>query len=160
MKAIQLIGLTVVTGISVAIVAAQPWAEAADSMKGSSSMMKGKSALAPELQGKPVMVDIYASWCPGCKSIAPTLSKLKQQYSGKVNFVVFDVSDRGSTASAENRAKQLGLNSYFQAHKSQTALVAIINPATGEVIQEFRSNANIKDYQMSLNKAFQKIPSK
>lgn len=160
MKTIQLIGLTVVAAISVTIAATQPWAEAADSMKGSSSMMKAKSALAPELQGKPVVVDIYASWCPGCKSIAPTLSKLKQQYSGKVNFVVFDVSDRGSTASAQNRAKQLGLNNYFQANKSQTALVAIINPATGEVIQEFRSNANIKDYQTSLNMAFQKISSK
>jgi len=160
MKTIQILGLTVVAAISLAIVK-QPWAEAGNSMNGSASMMKAKSAsksaLAPELQGKPVVVDIYASWCPACKSIAPTLSKLKQQYSGKVNFVVFDVSDRGSTASAQNRAKQLGLNNYFQAKKSQTALVAIINPANGEVIQEFRGNANVKDYQMALDKALQSV---
>jgi thiol-disulfide isomerase/thioredoxin len=35
-------------------------------------------ALASELQGKPVVVDIYASWCAACKNIAPTLSQLKQ----------------------------------------------------------------------------------
>jgi thiol-disulfide isomerase/thioredoxin len=27
--------------------------------------------LARQLQGKPVVVDIYASWCPACKNIAP-----------------------------------------------------------------------------------------
>jgi thiol-disulfide isomerase/thioredoxin len=36
-----------------------------------------KGALAPQLQGKPVVVDIYATWCSGCKNIAPTLSDLK-----------------------------------------------------------------------------------
>jgi thiol-disulfide isomerase/thioredoxin len=31
------------------------------------------AALAPSLQGKPVVVDIYASWCPACRTIEPTL---------------------------------------------------------------------------------------
>jgi thiol-disulfide isomerase/thioredoxin len=54
-----------------------------------SLIAKGESTpLAKQLQGKPVVVDIYASWCPGCKNIAPTLSQLRQQYIGKVNFVM------------------------------------------------------------------------
>ncbi len=44
--------------------------------------------LAQKLQGKPVVVDVYASWCPACKNIAPTVSQLKEQYAGKVEFVV------------------------------------------------------------------------
>ena len=44
--------------------------------------------LAQQLQGKPVVVDVYASWCSACKNIAPTLSQLKQKYAGAVNFVV------------------------------------------------------------------------
>lgn len=35
---------------------------------------KGETSLAKELQGKPVVVDIYATWCPGCKNIALTIS--------------------------------------------------------------------------------------
>ncbi|MFN5754310.1 MAG: TlpA family protein disulfide reductase, partial [Pseudanabaena sp.] len=31
--------------------------------------------LAQKLQGKPVVVDVYASWCPACKNIAPTVSE-------------------------------------------------------------------------------------
>jgi thiol-disulfide isomerase/thioredoxin len=122
-----------------------------------SMMMKHKPALAAELQGKPVLVDIYASWCPACKSIAPTLSQVKQKYDGKVNFVVLNVTDRGTTKSSQSRAKQLGLGKFFQANKAQTGLVAIINPDTGEVIQEFRGNDNLKDYQASLDQAIKQI---
>lgn len=109
--------------------------------------------LAKELQGKPVVVDIYASWCPGCQNIAPTLSRLKQQYQGKANFVVFDVTDRSTTRMAEAKAKQLGLSDFLAANKSQTSLVAIIDPSNGKVLKQFRNNPNQQDYAMVLNSA-------
>uniref|UniRef100_UPI0035932352 TlpA family protein disulfide reductase n=1 Tax=Chamaesiphon sp. TaxID=2814140 RepID=UPI0035932352 len=49
--------------------------------KNSSSASSVGGPLAQQLQGKPVVVDIYASWCPACKNIAPTVSQLKQQYA-------------------------------------------------------------------------------
>jgi thiol-disulfide isomerase/thioredoxin len=110
-------------------------------------------ALAQDLQGKPVVVNIHASWCPACKRVEPTLSRLRQQYSGKANFVQFDVSDRNSSQSAMNRANQLGLGKFFQANQAQTSLVAIVHPKTGAVIQEFRGNSNLNDYQTALNRA-------
>jgi thiol-disulfide isomerase/thioredoxin len=118
---------------------------------------QAKTALAPTLQGKPVVVDIYASWCPACRTIAPTLSQVKQQYAGKAHFVVFNVSDRSSTRAAQQRAKQLGLSSFLQANQSQTSLVAIINPTTGAVIQSFRGNGKLQDYQVALNRAIQQV---
>jgi thiol-disulfide isomerase/thioredoxin len=118
---------------------------------------QGTPALAQDLQGKPVVVNIYASWCPSCKRVEPTLSKLKQQYSGKANFVQFDVSDRTSSQSAMNRASQLGLGQFFQVNKAQTSLVAIVNPKTGMVIQEFRGNSNLQDYQTVLNRAIDEV---
>lgn len=115
------------------------------------------SGLARQLQGKPVVVNVHADWCPACKTVAPVLSKLQQQYRGKANFVSFDVTDRGSTQSAQNQAKQLGLNSFFQSNKSQTGLVAIVDPATGQVLQQFRGNGNLKDYQTALQQAIKQV---
>ncbi len=109
--------------------------------------------LAQQLQGKPVVVDIYASWCPGCKNIAPTLSSLKQQYQDQANFIVFDVSDRKTTQMAQAKAKQLGLSEFLMANKTQTSMVAIIDPATGKVLKQFRNNPNQGDYMSVLDTA-------
>jgi thiol-disulfide isomerase/thioredoxin len=109
--------------------------------------------LAQELQGRPVVVDVYASWCPACKNIAPTLSKLKKDYEGKVHFVVLDVSDKSTARQAETKAKQLGLSQFFEANKAQTGLLAIIDPATGNILAQHRNNANLGDYKAVLDAA-------
>jgi thiol-disulfide isomerase/thioredoxin len=111
------------------------------------------SPLAKKLQGKPVVVDIYASWCPGCKNIAPTLSQLKQQYGTKASFVVLDVTDAKTTKSSMKMAKELGLTSFFNANKSKTSTVAIIDPATGKIMQQFQNNAEITEYSSVLDTA-------
>jgi thiol-disulfide isomerase/thioredoxin len=116
--------------------------------------------LAKQLQGKPVVVDIYATWCPGCKNIAPTLSSLKQQYQGKAHFVVFDVTDRTTTQMAEEKAKQLGLSEFLMANKTQTSMVAIIDPATGKVLKQFRNNPNKGDYVSVLDTAIGQMSQK
>lgn len=133
-----------------ALVNAKPELSASQPVRIAGAMAK---PLAQQLQGKPVVVDIYASWCPGCKNIAPTLSSLKQQYQGKANFVVFDVSDRETTRMAEAKAKQLGLSEFLMANKTQTSMVAIIDPATGKVLKQFRNNPNQNDYVAVLNPA-------
>lgn len=120
---------------------------------------KGKTVggpLAQTLQGKPVVVDIYASWCPACKNIAPTLSQLKQQYAGKVHFVVLDVSDRSTTAKSEAQAKALGLGKFFAANKTQTGSLTVVDPATGKVLAQYRNNPNKSDYTKVLNSALAK----
>jgi thiol-disulfide isomerase/thioredoxin len=112
-----------------------------------------KTALAKELQGKPVIVDIYASWCPGCKNIAPTLSQLKQKYGNKANFVMFDVTDRQTTKTSMEMAAKLGLSRFFDANKSQTSTVAIIDPSTGKVIKQFRNNVELNAYSSILDRS-------
>jgi thiol-disulfide isomerase/thioredoxin len=108
---------------------------------------KGETTpLSKKLQGKPVIVDIYATWCPGCKNIAPTLSQLRQQYASKANFVVLDVTDANTTKASMKLAKELGLTSFFNANKSQTSTVAIIDSATGKIMKQFRNNADLAEY--------------
>jgi len=123
-------------------------------------MMQASKALSPTLQGKPVVVDIYATWCPACKTIAPTLSQLKKQYQGKVNFVVLDVSDKNTTKMAEAKAKELGLTNFLEMNKTQTATVAIIDPATGRVVEQFRKNANAADYTKVINGEISRMAKK
>lgn len=109
--------------------------------------------LADRLQGKPVVVDIYASWCPACQNIAPTLSQLKQQYGDSIHFIVLDVSDRAKASQAESLATELGLGDFFAANRSQTGMVAIIDPATGNILTQHRNNANLADYTTIIDAA-------
>ncbi|NJM68598.1 MAG: thioredoxin family protein, partial [Acaryochloris sp. RU_4_1] len=60
--------------------------------------------LSQELQGKPVVIDVFATWCPGCKNIEPTLSQLKQEYADKAHFVVLDVTDKAKLKETEASA--------------------------------------------------------
>lgn len=109
--------------------------------------------LAKQLQGKPVVVDIYASWCAACKNIAPTLSQVKQQYAGKAHFVVLDVSDQAKVNQSKMLAQQMGLGQFFNVNKAQTGTVVIIEPATGKVLAQYHNNANLSSYTSILNSA-------
>jgi len=111
------------------------------------------ASLAEKLQGKPVLVDIYASWCPACENIAPTLSQLEQKYAQDVHFVIFDVSDKSSTAESEAKAKELGLTEFLAKNKNQTGMLTIIEPSTGKILAQHRNNPNIEDYESVLDKA-------
>ncbi len=113
-------------------------------------------SLAKQLQGKPVVVDIYASWCPACKNIAPTVSQIKQQYAGKIHFVTLDVSTKASSAKSEAIAKQLGLSKFFAANKTQTGSLIIIDPATGNILAQHRNNPDLTAYSTVLNSAIAK----
>ena len=108
-------------------------------------------SLAAELQGKPVVVDIYASWCPVCKNVAPTLEKLKKEYAGKANFVILDVSDKAAIAKSTARAKELGLDKFLAKNQSQTGLIAVMDPATGKVLTEERDEPDIATYKKPLD---------
>jgi thiol-disulfide isomerase/thioredoxin len=113
-------------------------------------------SLAKQLQGKPVVVDVYASWCPACKNIAPTVSQLQQKYAGKVEFVVLDVSDKSTTATAEAKAKELGLSKFLTENKTQTGSLTIVDPATGNILAQQRNNPEITAYTKVLDAAITK----
>ncbi len=47
---------------------------------------------------KPVLVDLWATWCRPCLMVAPILEELAEEYSGKVSFVKVDVDQNPKTA--------------------------------------------------------------
>ncbi len=115
------------------------------------------NGLASELQGKPTVVKIYADWCPACQRLRPVTNALQQQFNGQVNFVVFDVTNRSTTQTAEARARQLGLSDFLAAHRAQTSTVAILNPSNGQILTQFRYNFDQQDYVDGINRAIARV---
>lgn len=51
-----------------------------------------------DLQGKPVVLNFWASWCEPCKEEAPLLRAAARSYGDRVRFVGMDIHDARSDA--------------------------------------------------------------
>ena len=52
------------------------------------------------LGDKPAIVDFYASWCAPCRSIAPILEELADEYKGKIYIYKIDTEKEEELAAA------------------------------------------------------------
>jgi thiol-disulfide isomerase/thioredoxin len=50
-------------------------------------------ALLAELEGTPVLVNFWGSWCPPCENEAPFLAKVSEEFEGEVQFLGVDILD-------------------------------------------------------------------
>ena len=46
---------------------------------------------------KPVLVDFWATWCPPCRMIAPTIDALAERYEGSVTVYKLDIDENNAT---------------------------------------------------------------
>ncbi|MBQ9640950.1 MAG: thioredoxin [Bacteroidaceae bacterium] len=44
-------------------------------------------------EGKPLVLDFWATWCGPCRMIAPIIEALAEEYAGQVNIGKVDVED-------------------------------------------------------------------
>jgi len=84
--------------------------------------------------GKPALVDFWATWCPHCKRIAPTVDKVAEAYDGKL--VVGKVDTDEDPAIAQKYEIEY-LPTFVLLAADGTVLDKVIAPANKGAIDEF-----------------------
>lgn len=61
--------------------------------------LEGQSISLSSLQGKPVLLNFWATWCPPCREEMPYLQNIHQKWSGMgLKILAIDVGESSSTA--------------------------------------------------------------
>ncbi len=64
--------------------------------------LQGQSIRLSDLYGKPIVVNLWASWCPPCKAEMPTFEKVYQQYANQgFTILAVNASNQDSLADAQ-----------------------------------------------------------
>lgn len=101
---------------------------------------------------KIILAEIYASWCPGCKNIQPTLDLLVKDFP-EIELIQLDVSTPSKAEASQKLANDLNIIDFFNANKSKTATVGVIVPTTGEVASIFHNENNEELYKPAIQDA-------
>ncbi len=83
----------------------------------------GSSRLA-DWHGTPVVVNLFASWCPACLTEMPAFERASHDYAGRVIIVGVDSQD--SPAAGLKLARQLGTTYPLLADTSHADLYALL----------------------------------
>jgi cytochrome c biogenesis protein CcmG/thiol:disulfide interchange protein DsbE len=90
--------------IFVAVVLMLGFADAAEATRrpalAGTDVLTGKQVALAQFAGKPVFVNVWGSWCYGCKQEAPTLARFAKAHAREVAFLGIDTEDskRGARA--------------------------------------------------------------
>jgi thiol-disulfide isomerase/thioredoxin len=97
--------------------------------------LDGKEADLAQYVGKtPVVMEFWATWCPNCAELEPTLVSAAKKYGAKVKFVGVAVSVNQNPARVKAFVEKHGLpgDQYFDAKGSATGAYDV--PATSYVV--------------------------
>lgn len=62
--------------------------------------LAGYDALRGQLEGTPILVNFWGSWCPPCRSEAPDLAEAHDRFGDRVQFLGVDILDSRGDARA------------------------------------------------------------
>ena len=62
--------------------------------------LDGSERRLPSLEGTPMVVNFWASWCVPCRQEAPVLNAAAREYAGRVQFIGVDIQDSNAAARA------------------------------------------------------------
>jgi thiol-disulfide isomerase/thioredoxin len=99
---------------------------------------------------KPFVVKIHADWCGTCQRLEATIEALRERTGDDVRIVVLDVTDRESLARATAEADRLRIRAFFDAYKSKTGTVGILDGVTREPVSVLKGETDVAKYEAAL----------
>lgn len=109
---------------------------------------------APELASpKPFVIKVHAQWCPVCMFTKGIWSEIASNYAGKVNLVVFDVTDEKRTEESRAAAGRLGLGDFFDEYGNWTGTVFVVDARTKQLQGQLHGDSDFEHYRAAIDQA-------
>jgi len=90
-----------------------------------------------------LVVKFHADWCGNCLAMGSSFEDLQEIFKEKnIEFVKFDLTDKGTTAKAESKAKQIGISNILNDNR-RTGFILIIDNSTKEILYKLTKNDSI-----------------
>ena len=86
------------------------------------------------MDGKPVVMEFWATWCPLCKKLEPAMKAAQAKYAGQVQFVSVGVPSNQSAEKQKAYMEKQQLGGTFVFDKDGAAMKAYAVPHTSYVV--------------------------
>lgn len=85
-------------------------------------------------QGKAVVLEFWATWCPLCRQMEPQMQAARTKYADRVTFVSVGVSANQTAARQKDYAAANGISGEFVFDRNDLAIKAYRVPHTSYVV--------------------------
>lgn len=117
---------------------------------------QGSRSLA-DWHGTPVVVNLFASWCPSCLTEMPFFERASHDYAGRV--VIVGVDSQDTPAAGLSLARQLGVTYPLLADTSHADLYALLQGQGMPLTAFIRSDGTVERvYNGELDEALLRQP--
>jgi thiol-disulfide isomerase/thioredoxin len=117
------------------------------------TLLAGAPAAEETCAARPYVVKVHADWCGTCKSLESTWTRVERELADEATVVEFDVSDRKAYEHSRELAERLGIADFFQAHRSRTGTVAVLDCETLEPVVILRGERDFEKYREAVSRA-------
>ena len=105
---------------------------------------------------RPFVVKLHAQWCAVCMITTSVWSRIQDEYSGRVNFLVLDFTDERTTEASQAAAVRAGLGQIFE-NAGSTGVVLIVDGRTKEVTASIGGSRDVAEYRGAIDTALARM---